>query len=249
MSPPPRKKSLRLRLYQWLWRLRNISSPLRLRGSLVRLRRFHESPLLALIRLLIPFPQWKFPVPDPVAPIYILGNVELEENKLEYLDDLRSIPLWRLRDTPMRSLYRMYEAMLSGLYEALGPETEYFWYQRNWSLQGIRDPQDADPVRYAILACLVEELVVAFNWRLSLGLRRDRNHIMRETGKDSLPPYAPLSGPIWTSSVLAISPKDLDRFPPEYVSDDRKLVLEADGLNKVFARRNIVTNVGWLYTI
>ncbi|KAE8381565.1 HAD-like domain-containing protein [Aspergillus bertholletiae] len=241
--------SFRLRLYQWLWRLRNLSTPLRLRGSLVRLRRFHESPLLALICLLIPFPSWKFPLPDPVAPIDIVGNVELEENKLEHLDDLRSIPLWRARDTPLRSLYRMYEAMISGMYEALGPETEYFWYQRNWSLQGIRDPRDTDPVRYAILACLVEELVVAFNWRLSLGLRRDCNHIMRETGKDSFPPYAPLSAPIWTSSVPAISPENLDLFPPEYVSDVSKLVLEADGLNKVFARRNIVTNVGWLYTI
>ncbi|KAE8393824.1 HAD-like domain-containing protein [Aspergillus alliaceus] len=242
-------KSLRLRLYQWLWRLRNLSTPLRLRGSLVRLRRFHDSPLLALLRLLIPFPYWKFPVPDPVAPIDILGNVELEENRLEYLDDLRSIPLWRARDTPMRSLYRMYEAMISGMYEALGPETEYFWYQRKWSLQSIRDPDDADPVRYAILACLVEELVVAFNWRLSLGLRRDRNHIMRETGQDSMPPYTPLTGPTWPNSVPAISPEDLDSFPPDYVSPDGRLVLEADGLNKVFARRNIVTNVGWLYTI
>ncbi|KAE8353787.1 hypothetical protein BDV28DRAFT_147724 [Aspergillus coremiiformis] len=249
MSPPHRRKSLRLRLYQWLWRIRNLSTPLRLRGSLVRLRRFHDNPLLALIRLLLPFPRWYFPVPDPVAPIEILGNVELEERRLEYLDDLRSIPLWRARDTPMRSLYRMYEAMISGMYEALGPETEYFWYQRNWSLQSIRDPQDADPVRYAILACLMEELVVAFNWRLSLGLRRNRKHIVRESGKDSLPPYTPLTGPTWTKSVPVISPETLAKFPPGYVTIDSKLVLEPDGLNKIFARRNIVTNVGWLYTI
>ncbi|KAF7596202.1 hypothetical protein BBP40_002734 [Aspergillus hancockii] len=249
MAPPRRRKSFRLRLYQWLWRLRNLSTPLRLRGSLTRLRRFHESPVLALIRLLIPFPTWKFPVPDPVAPIDMLGNGELEESRLEYLDDLRSIPLWRARDTPLRSLYRMYDAIISGTYEALGPETEYFWYQPKWSLQGICDPQDTDPVRYAILACLVEELVVAFNWRLSLGLRRDRNHILRETGQDSFPSYTSLTGPTWTLSVPAITPQDMETFPPEYISDDHKLVLEEDGLNKVFARRNIVTNVGWLYTI
>jgi hypothetical protein len=143
----------------------------------------------------------------------------------------------------------MYDAMISGTYEALGPETEYFWYQRKWSLQSICDPQDTDPVRYAILACLAEELVVAFNWRLSLGLRRDHNHIIRETGKDSFPPYIPLTGPTWTISVQAISPEDVERFPLEYISAENQLVLEADGLNKVFARRNIVTNVGWLYTI
>ncbi|KAE8153083.1 hypothetical protein BDV25DRAFT_137153 [Aspergillus avenaceus] len=179
----------------------------------------------------------------------MVGNVELEDAKLEHMDDLRSIPLWRARDTPERSLYRMYEAMISGVYEALGPETEYFWYQRKWSLQNISDPHDSDPVRYAILACLVEELVMAFNWRLSLGLRRDRHHQIRESEKDPHIPFTPLTRPPWTTCVRPVSREDLDRFPPEYVSVVGELVLERDGSNKTFARRNIITNVGWLYTI
>lgn len=34
------------------------------------------------------------------------------------------------------------------------------------------DPSDDDPVRYAILASLVEALVDAFNWKMQLGIRR-----------------------------------------------------------------------------
>lgn len=95
--------------------------------------------------------------------IDMLGNKEFESRRLENLTDQRGIPLWRARDTPLRSLYRMYEAMMSDVYVVIGTETEYFWYQRRWSLDSIPDPRDPDPIRYAVLACLVEELVVAFN--------------------------------------------------------------------------------------
>lgn len=142
----------------------------------------------------------------------------------------------------------MYEAMASGIYERLGQETEYFWYQRRWSLLSIRDPLDPDPVRYAMLACILEELVVAFNWRLSLGMRRDRNHIFRESGSDPWPPYTPMEGPLWTSSVPTIPANVLQGLPLDYVDGD-KLVLETGGLSEVFDNRNIVTNVGWFYTI
>jgi hypothetical protein len=37
------------------------------------------------------------------------------------------------------------------------------------------DPHDADPIRYAILASMAEALVAAFNWRLELGLQRDKS--------------------------------------------------------------------------
>lgn len=243
-----RPKPLGLRIRQWLYRLRTYRSPLNLRGSIARLRRFNQWPILALIRLMIPLPTWKFPVPDMPAAVDMLGNKAFESHRLENLTDQRSIPFWRARDTPLRSLYRLYEAMVSDVYVAMGKETEYFWYQRSWSLHSIPDPRDPDPIRYAVLACLLEELVAAFNWRLSLGMRRDHNHIYRETGSDPWPPYTPVKGPSWTSSVPALSADDLHRLPPEYVSDG-KLVLEAGGLHEGFASRNIVTNVGWLYTI
>ena len=179
----------------------------------------------------------------------MLGNIELNSMRRQNIIDLQNIPVWRARDTPLRSLYRMYEAMLSGVYVALGAETEYFWYQRTWSLQSIADPRDPDPIRYAVLACLVDELVAAFNWRLSLGLRRNRKHIIRETDSDPYPPYAPITAPLWTKSVPPLSFKELRGLPREYVGEDDKLLLEIGGSNKTFASRNIITNVGWLYTI
>lgn len=116
-------------------------------------------------------------------------------------------------------------------------------------MQDIEDPNDhSDPIRYAILACLVEELVKAFNWRLSLGMRRNRQHVIRETDDDPYPPYVPITGPEWTRSVSSITPDLLVGLPGAYVNGG-KLVLEASGVNKVFAKRNIITNVGWLYTI
>lgn len=249
MPPPPkRKKPLGLRIRAWIYRIRTYTTPLDLRGSVTRLRRLYDWPVLALLRLMIPLPSWKFSLHESPAAVDMLGNVELEDRLTAGMTDYLSIPLWRARDTPLRCLYRMYQAMASGVYEDLGKETEYFWYQRNWSLWSIRDPLDPDPVRYAIIACLLEELVIALNWRLSLGMRRNRNHITREKGSDPHPPYNPADGPLWTSSVPPIPDDVLKRLPPEHVSDG-KLILEAGGLSDLFASRNIVTNVGWLYTI
>lgn len=244
---PPRHIPLSLRIRARIYRIRNYHTPLDLRGTLTRLRD-HKWPILTLLWLMIPFSTWKFPLPESPAAIDMLGNTDLEDRRTDGLKNYRSIPLWRARDTPIRCLYRMYEAMASGIYERLGQETEYFWYQRRWSLLSIRDPLDPDPVRYAMLACILEELVIAFNWRLSLGMRRDRNHIFRESGSDPWPPYTPMEGPLWTSSVPTVPANVLQGLPPDYVDSD-KLVLETGGLSEVFDNRNIVTNVGWFYTI
>ncbi|KAI1930173.1 hypothetical protein LOZ66_002071 [Ophidiomyces ophidiicola] len=248
MAPSRRKKPFLLRLKHWFFQLRFLESPLRLRNSVARLRHNHSHPIFALLQLFNPFPTWKFPVPEPVPPIHMLGNAKLEKHRRTGLVHLRTIPVWRARDTPLRSLYRMYDAMISGEYASLGPETEYFWYQRCWTLHDIPDPKDPDPVRYAILASLLEELVVAFNWRLSLGLRRDRKHIIRVRDCDPYPPYDPVVAPEWTSTVKPIIPADILGFSQDYVSEG-KLVLEKSGLADIFAKRSIVTNVGWLYTI
>jgi hypothetical protein len=133
----------------------------------------------------------------------------------------------------------------------LGPETEYFWYQsRNrWALHLIADPEDPDPVRYAILACLVEELVCAFNWRLSLGMRRNGEHLYRERDGDQYPQFVPERLPNWTKDVLPVDQQMVADLPPTMLDPQGKLVLEKGGSSEIFAKRNIITNVGWLYTI
>ncbi|KAK2808494.1 hypothetical protein FQN50_004703 [Emmonsiellopsis sp. PD_5] len=243
--------SLRLRLlfFRVLSPLCRFQTPFRVRSSLRRLRHDHNQPWLALLRLFIPYPAWLFAVPEPLPPQELLGNKDLMFHRRRELVVLNAIPIWRWRDTPLRSLYRLYESLISGEYSPLGEETEYFWYQSSWALDHIPDPADPNPIRYAILACLAEELVTAFNWRLSMGMRRNHEHILREHDSDPYPPYTPISGPLWTKHVPPIPQQCLEGLPSKYVRDGSLLVLEEKGRSELFARRNIVTNDGWLYTI
>lgn len=236
----------------WFHRyIRFYHTSLCLRLSIIRLRHHSKWPYLALLRLFVPFPSWYFTVPDPVPLGEIFENPSLLYARQENLLNLRCIPIWRARDTPLRSLYRLYEDMASGYYVRLGPETEYFWYraQSRWALHSIPDPRDPDPVRYAILACLVEELVCAFNWRLGLGMRRNHKHQYRKRASDPYAPFVPEIVPDWMNHVPPIEQQMLAGLPSKLVDSEGRLVLEQGGLNKVFVKRNIITNVGWLYTI
>ena len=155
-----------------------------------------------------------------------------------------------MRDTPLRSIYRLYELHLADRYELMGYETEYFFFQRNWKLGDIPDPRDPDPLRYAMVASITEKLHEAVNWRLSLGLRRNREHVCREEDGDPWPPFIPEELPDWTKSVPPMD-KDLLRrsVPSESLDAEGNLVLEKNGKGPNFARRNIITNTGWFYTI
>lgn len=230
---------------------RRLHTPLGLRGSIIRLRHYHQHPYLALLRLFIPFPSWSFPLPEPVAPREIAENVDLYYRRHPYVRDYQCIPIWRHRDTALRSIYRLYEIFMTGEYALLRLETEYLWHTppKQWALASIPDPRDPDPVRYALLACIVEELVAAFNWRLSLGLRRLGEPVQRKHGSDPYPPFVPELPPSWTQNVAAIEPSMLRDLPPAMVDQDGRLVLEKKGCSDEFAKRNVITNVGWLYTI
>ncbi|OGM49924.1 hypothetical protein ABOM_001471 [Aspergillus bombycis] len=166
-------------------------------------------PFLALLRLFLPLPAWHFCLPDPVPSNGILIDTSLFESRQPpaELINLRSTPIWRARDTPLWSLYRIYEAMTARQYPAISSEVEYFWGQvrQSWAVCCIPDPGDRDLIRYAILASIAEELADAFNWRLGLGLRRDRTkNIYRNTLNDELPPFDPEIAPDWTKNVSAI---------------------------------------------
>lgn len=146
----------------WWQRLRQLlyvyESPLNLRGSLIR---------SSLFVSFCHYQHGTFRVPDPVPPKTMLNKIWLLYSRLISADltNMQTIPIWRARDTPLRSLYR-----IAREHYAVGPEVEHFWYQvrRPWELHGMPDPSDRDPIQYAILACIAEELVKTFNWRLSL---------------------------------------------------------------------------------
>lgn len=74
------------------------------------------------------------------------------------------------------TLHWIYESMLLRLCAAVGAETGYFFYQPQWTVHDIPEPRDPDPIRYAMLACTVKELVRVFSWWIGMGLRRDEQH-------------------------------------------------------------------------
>jgi hypothetical protein len=204
--------------------------------------------------MFIPYPSWFFPIEGPFP---LRALIEDEKNETGIINshfgdihNLRDIPIWRMRDTPLRSIYRIYELHLADCYELIGWETEYFFFRPTWKLRDIPDPRDSDPLRYAIIASIVEELHEAVNWRLSLGLRRNREHVYRDRDDDPWPPFTPEELPDWTRKVAPID-RDLLRLevPPEMLDAEGNLVLEKNGKGPNFARRNIITNTGWFYTI
>lgn len=257
MSPSlrPRPKIslwVRIRTYLRYWH-----SPLKLRRSLHRLKSPHMntfSAFFALMRLFIPYPSWSFTIPSPFSPRGLIDDDKKEtriiNSRFEGLRNLQAIPLWRMRDTPLRSVYRIYECFLVNRYGLMGYETEYFFFHSDWRLRDIPDPSDPDPVRYAILACIVEELHKSFNWKLSLGLKRIGELAIRERDEDPWPEFVAEELPGWTKNVAPID-KELLRnsVPPHKLNMEGQLVLEEDGQNRIFAQRNIITNTGRFYTI
>ena len=153
---------------------------------------------------------------------------------------LRNIPLFCKRDTPLCALYRLYENLCARDLIMMGYECEYFFFHKEprWRLCQIADPKDDDPVRYAILASMLDALVVAFNWRLELGLRRSGRTDLSEKRATN---FTPEQAPIWVKDVAPL---------PHTLS----LIKAADGSNlgkpnASFLQRNIEAPMGYLYTV
>ena len=102
-----------------------------------------------------------------------------------------------LPDSPLASLYRLYEFFVTDHAGAFRMETNWFRENVKWAVHDIPDPKDADPLRYAILAGLVEVLVFGFNYVVNLGLPRGSPAV------------------ISNFEILAAQPKKFDT-PPEW---------------------------------
>ncbi|KAJ7254750.1 hypothetical protein C8J57DRAFT_610534 [Mycena rebaudengoi] len=96
---------------------------------------------------------------------------------------LRHVKLFQYRDTQMRALYRLYDAICMQDEVEMKHEALYIWCQHSWQLNAWPDPRDPDPGRYTMLADTFEELVGAFNWRLERGFYRDMDKELRMTGR------------------------------------------------------------------
>ncbi|KAG9094679.1 hypothetical protein FS749_012025 [Ceratobasidium sp. UAMH 11750] len=181
-----------------------------------------------------------YALPSSPLPLEILARPEIG---LEYLyrdghyHQLRLIWLFTVRDTATRSLYRLCVSACAQEHNEIMQESAYFWRHGDWPIHDIPDPQDPDPVRYALLASLVEELVEAFNFKIERGLRRgvevhelDYHALAQEENK-------PLeSCPAWALRVPALE-------------QQVNLGREGDGSTPAFRKRNIIADVNQLHNM
>jgi hypothetical protein len=216
------------------------STPLGLRATLRHARALRSppetNPYMFVLRLMWPFPTWHLPAKLPAKPRDIMAASAEVASRSRDLMYLRSMPLWRARDTPQRALYRLYEAVCANNGPMIKDEMDYFWgrSEPRWATKNLEDPQCEDPEQYAVLAAVVEELVEAFMGRLQLGRRRHDNPI-RNMYRDP-PPMVPETCPAWTSRVPA-----LETALVLHAGEDRLL----DG---PFFSRNVWASSGYFYT-
>jgi hypothetical protein len=230
-----------MKLY-FLHRLKRKSTLLRIRHTIRQARFCPNTTTFAVLRKLIwPLHLLHFRLPDLLTHNELQESPEVLDARQSGIHQLMNIPLFRIRDTPLRSLYRIHDDLCAGQLILMSYESDYFFRQRSarWQLSRMPDPGDDDPVRYAILASLVDALVDAFNWRMQLGIGRgggaspDRsanraNNFLKER---------PLS---WTRNIGAIEkPLNLiDRSKEPHANPEEN-----------FLKRNIEAGVGYLYTV
>ncbi|EPE06568.1 dna-binding protein [Ophiostoma piceae UAMH 11346] len=198
--------------------------------------------ILFLLKLLWPFPRYHYPAVLPATPRVIMAAPETVDCQIRDLMSLRMMPLWCWRDTAQRSFYRLYEAVCATNGHMTTYETEYFWHRASpaWATETLADPRienpDIDAEQYAVMAAVVETLVLSFIWRLELGLRRDRT--MVDPCKEAdLPAAVRERCPAWAVSVPGL---------------DEELLLHPENdlhFDSPFHRRNIITSTGHFYTV
>ncbi len=142
-------------------------------------------------------------------PLSVESLVELSTRSPDYIyerhdniNKIRNFDLFASRDTQQYALYRLYDAVCTQHHNEMVHEATYIWNRDEWSLADWPDPQDTDPVRYTVLAGIMEMLVEAFNWRMNLGFCRNRERQRRKTRSERrIPEGPPESVPAWAAKV------------------------------------------------
>jgi hypothetical protein len=112
------------------------------------------------------------PVRPPTSSHALLSDPQLYTKTYENFKEQRKRSAFRLRDSSLASLLRMYEMLLCGLGNELGQEAEYFLSQK-WRVKDISDPirvgWEHDLERERILQALAIVLVDVFNYQIRSG--------------------------------------------------------------------------------
>ncbi|KAL4801960.1 hypothetical protein BDV18DRAFT_164470 [Aspergillus unguis] len=120
-------------------------------------------------------PSYAYPVFPPPPPEQLLAHATRYRERL--CQRIYRIPKDEPDDTPLFSLYRLYERLVLNDNVGLRNEIEYFFYAK-WPVASIPDPQDPSESRYAMLSAIPALLVEAFNQRIDLGLPRKADPII-----------------------------------------------------------------------
>ncbi|KAI1965936.1 hypothetical protein LOZ58_000837 [Ophidiomyces ophidiicola] len=214
-------------------------SPLKIRATVQRIR-VCTSPWSTFIFIVWPFPL-KYSLPHPLLSVQDIEKCPTIHDECQPgIRQLYNIPIYRMRDTPLRSLYRLYEDICASVFIMYGDECTYFFHhsEPSWSLASVPDPQDKDPVRYAFVASMVEALVESFNWRLEVGIRWDQTV---KQSKQRSSNFTSEKAPSWTSDVTAVA---RTLVFCEAGSDISGMTME-----KHFLKRNTQIPNGYLYTV
>lgn len=144
----------------------------------------------------------------------------------------RQSSLFQTQDSPTKSIYRMCDFLCVDESNQLMLEMQYFWDRSTWTLESIPDPQENNPERYAMLASLVESLVIAFNARSALGLRRGQLSTEDGLTRQEICPW-------WCAHVPRLA-DHLILYEDEFSMGPG---------NNPFSKRNIAANAGNLFSI
>ena len=107
------------------------------------------------------------------------------------------------------------------------------------------DPKDRDPVRYAVLACLVEAMADAIRFRKEKGIARKRPYGF--DGNRNAPIESECDQPPeWVKHVPAVSGECLNLVVGDEASTDFESLL---GLDPNFLKRNIKATLFYLCSI
>ena len=87
----------------------------------------------------------QFPVFPPPPP------QEIQKHRSDYVVKLQArlyrVPHGVASDTPLYALYRIYEYLIVDHVIGYRNQLEYFWKQKDWSVQDIPDTKDNEPSR------------------------------------------------------------------------------------------------------
>ncbi|KAJ6491423.1 hypothetical protein C8R47DRAFT_1214801 [Mycena vitilis] len=204
------------------------------------------NPSATLLMLLFPIP-WHLPNPDPL-PVALRAEKKREAFYKRHANIflLRNHILFRARDTPTRALYRLYDAICFQDEVEMVHETTYIWYRHTWALNQWPNPRDTDPDRYTVLAAIVEELVRAFNFRLTMGLCRDIRKVRQRTRAERRAriPQPLESVPSWPSAVPPARSRII------LMDDEKRKYFENKGRTATaFDQRDILVAAGGMFFV